>query len=45
MLIQSNEDIAYALLAGITPVAKSGWYSGLNNLEVCCFVLAKLITT
>jgi len=33
-LLKSNEDLQYAALAGVTPTAKSGWYSGLNNVEV-----------
>lgn len=41
MLIQSNANLEYALLSGVTPVAKTGWFSGLNNLEVCCFMLAR----
>ncbi len=45
ILIQSNTNLEYALLAGVTPVAKAGWYSGLNNIEVCCFMLARRSTT
>jgi hypothetical protein len=45
ILIQSNANLEYALLAGVTPVPKAGWYSGLNNIEVCCFMLARCSTT
>ena len=34
MLIQSNERLEYVILAGVTPVTKAGWYSGLNNVQV-----------
>jgi hypothetical protein len=39
--IQSNVYLGYAVLAGVTPTAKSGWYSGLNNLEVRRFNLPR----
>jgi hypothetical protein len=32
-LLKTNDDIEYAILAGVTPAAKAGWYSGLNNLR------------
>ncbi|KIM82132.1 hypothetical protein PILCRDRAFT_820521 [Piloderma croceum F 1598] len=32
-LLKSNANLEYALLAGVTPVTKPGWYSGLNNIE------------
>jgi len=32
-LLKSNRSLQYAVLVGVTPTAKSGWYSGLNNLE------------
>jgi hypothetical protein len=41
VLIQSNPSIEYAILVDVTPVR----YSGLNNLEVCRFTLAKRSTT
>jgi hypothetical protein len=40
LLIQTNTNLEYAILAGVTPTAKVGWYSGLNNIEVPCFTLA-----
>ncbi|KIL58829.1 hypothetical protein M378DRAFT_170096 [Amanita muscaria Koide BX008] len=33
-LLKTNESLEYAVLAGVTPVAKSGWYSGLNNIQI-----------
>jgi hypothetical protein len=39
ILIQSNQSLQYAVLVGVTPTSKSGWYSGLNNIEVRCFNL------
>lgn len=41
MPIQSNSNVEYAVLVGITPVAKAGWYSGLNNLDVCLLYAGK----
>ncbi len=38
-LIQSNDSLQYAVLVGITPTATSGWYSGLNNIQVRRFNL------
>ncbi|KIL70012.1 hypothetical protein M378DRAFT_156070, partial [Amanita muscaria Koide BX008] len=32
-LLKSNKNLQYAVLVGVTPTAKSGWYSGLNNLQ------------
>ena len=40
ILIQMNEHIEYALLVGVTPIAKAGWYSGLNNITVSRVILA-----
>ena len=40
ILIQMNEHIEYALLVGVTPIAKAGWYSGLNNITVGHVILA-----
>ena len=45
VLIQSNESLEYGILAGVTPVVKAGWYSGLNNVQVCHFTPAKRCTT
>jgi hypothetical protein len=45
VLIQTNEHIAYGLLAGVTPTAKAGWYSGLNNIQVSCMMLARRSST
>jgi len=45
IFIQENEHIEYALLAGVTPTAKAGWYSGLNNIQVSCAMLARRSTT
>ena len=28
--IQSNRNLAYAVLVGVTPTSKSGWYSNVN---------------
>jgi len=39
LLIQTNPDLKFAILAGVTPTAKVG-YSGLNNIEVPRFTLA-----
>jgi hypothetical protein len=39
-LIQTNPNLEYAILAGVTPTTKVGWYSGLNNIEVRRFMLA-----
>ncbi|KAH9974229.1 hypothetical protein BGW80DRAFT_1458312 [Lactifluus volemus] len=33
ILLKANESLQYAVLVGITPTAKSGWY-GLNNLKI-----------
>ena len=40
LLVQTNPYLEYAILAGVTPTAKVGWYSGLNNIEVRRFTLA-----
>ncbi|KAK2467448.1 hypothetical protein APHAL10511_000303 [Amanita phalloides] len=32
-LLKTNPNLKYAILAGVTPTTKSGWYSGLNNTE------------
>jgi hypothetical protein len=40
-----NDNIEYAVLAGVTPAVKAGWYSGLKNIEVSCFTLARHSTT
>ena len=45
VLIQTNEHIAYGLLAGVTPTAKAGWFSGLNNIQVSRAMLARRSTT
>ncbi|KAK2459529.1 hypothetical protein APHAL10511_008453 [Amanita phalloides] len=34
ILLKLNESLEYAVLVGVTPTAKSGWYSGLNNLQL-----------
>jgi hypothetical protein len=39
-----NDNIEYALLAGVIPAPKAGWYSGYN-IEVCRFTLARRSTT
>ena len=39
LLIQTNPNLEYAVLAGVTPTAKYGWYPGLN-IKVCRFMLA-----
>jgi len=34
LTLQNNEHMRGALLVGILRVAKAGWFSGMNNLEV-----------
>ena len=34
LTFQNNESIRGALVVGILPIAKAGWFSGVNNLRV-----------
>jgi len=40
-LLKSNRNLQYAVLVGVTPAAKTGWYSGVNNLTARRFNLAR----
>jgi hypothetical protein len=37
---QGNANLAIGILVGVTPTAKSGWYSGVNSVNVRIIAVA-----